>query len=223
MHPTSHPAVLFQPPTVPVACAQPQGPAPVPQRSASPREPGAVFGTGWEVRADRPPAKRQVGMGMEAGVLSVRPGGAPCPHPLLAGLPVGRQPHPLRLRQPPAGGSGTPGGPRAGPNKDRGHRAGKRSVAWARPPGPGRAQEGLPPGQLLRPEQRQVLGLWGLREEREEGTPQPVCSREGAVVAALGRQGSLWERAPLGSPEVPPEAPRPHLPRCLPGRLARHP
>ena len=36
-------------------------------------------GTGWEVRADNSPAERQVGMGVEAGVLSVRPGGGPGP------------------------------------------------------------------------------------------------------------------------------------------------
>lgn len=88
-------------------------------------------GTGWEVRADNPPAERQVGMGVEAGVLSVRPGGGPGPQPLLAGLAVRRQPHGLRRYQAPAGRAGTPGGPRTGPSEGFGHRAGQRRVARA--------------------------------------------------------------------------------------------
>lgn len=179
-----------------------------------------MAGAGWEMRADSPPAKRQVGVGVEAGVLSVRPGGGPRPHALLAGLPVGRQPH--RLCQAPAGWAGTLGGQRAGPGEGLRHRAGQGGVACAGAPGPGGVQQGLPPGQLLRPEQGQVLGLRGLREEREEGAPRPVGSRERTVVAALGRQGALRERAPFRGREVPPAAPGPRRPPCLPGRRARH-
>lgn len=42
-------------------------------------------------------------------------------------------------------------------------------------------------------------------------------------MAALGRQGARWERAPLGGREVPPAAPGLHRPSHLPGRPARRP
>lgn len=89
-------------------------------------------------------------------------------------------------------------------------------MARTRAPGPGRTQQSLPPSQLFRPEQRQVVGFWGLREEREEGAPGSLSSGKGAVVAVCGQQGALLERAPLGGREVPPRVPDPHGPPRIP-------
>lgn len=195
MHSTSRPARLLQPPTVPVAGAQSQGPASAPGSSPGPREPGAVAGTGWQGqgRADRPPAEWQVGMRVGADVMPVRPGGYPLARPaaLLAGLWVGGEWHPVVAPQ-----AGTAGW------KGLCHRAGQGSVSGAQTPSPGGAQQRFASLQLLGSEHCQVRGFGGLREKREEGASRSLGSGEGAVVAALGQRAPL--RGPAGSPRLAP-------------------
>lgn len=175
-------------------------------------------------------------MGVQADVLSGLPGGHPCWYALRTGLPVGRKPQRLCLSHVPAGWpalgtwagagvTGAPGRQRVGSSEGFCHRAGQGSVARARSPGPGGAQQSLPPSQLFRPEQRQVVRLRGLREEREEGAPRPLRSREGTVVTVRGQQGALRERAPLRGREVRslmPDSHRPPRVPSVPAGCSRH-